>query len=481
MKKLLIKLFGVVASALLLAITVATLVRHQLVRNHGASVEETTGVLSYLSPTAHWLAGLPQNLYHSLTNPFSFQFIVEDRFPGYTGFVGEPNQQERYLLQSRVDGDMSRPVVELVDLRTFEVQHTWIPDLQAFADIWNNETDKLNDSPLTIDPSSDLIVHPMIVSGDLVFNAEHSTMKRVDACSNLVWQAVPTPHEVFHHSIQADIDGNLWSLGANFHRLHPGAMDGFVGRYYEDHSIVKLHPSGEVLFAKSISDILTENGLGYLMWGHHYAAYTGDWLHANEVEPANSDTKYWRKGDVLISLLSPSLVLLYRPSTNKLIWHSIGYAYAQHDPNFVDDSRISIFDNNTPYGSRPTPLVDDTVVDESVWSSEHSQVIVYDFATQKYSSYLNDSLREQNVQGYNQSRSDILPNGDLFVEETPNSRILYFNADGSLRWSHVNRANNGNIYTIGWSRILYRDHDIEMVRDFLKNKDELLAACKEPN
>ena len=31
--------------------------------------------------------------------------------------------------------------------------------------------------------------------------------------------------------------------------------------------------------------------------------------------------------------------------------------------------------------------------------------------------------------------SEILPNGDLIVEESYYGRTLYFNADGSLRWS----------------------------------------------
>ena len=337
-----------------------------------------------------------------------------------------------------------------------------------------------DDASETIDTSSDLLYHPMMVSNDLVFVANFGTLKKVNACSNLVWQIMPAPSETFHHSVEVDLESNVWSLSEDPHRVHPVVEAGVAGKAYRDQSIVKVSPNGEILFAKSISDILLENGLGYLLWGTHFAAYTRDWIHANEVQPADTDTEYWKKGDVLISLHTPSLVLLYRPSNNKLIWHSLGYVTAQHDPNFVDGSRISIFDNNTPYGPRPTPPVDETVVEDSVWSTEHSQVIVYDFATQQYSSYLNDSMREHNVQGYNQSRSDILPDGDLFVEETPNSRILYFNADGSLRWSHVNRATDGNVYALGWSRILYRDREISMVQDFLKNKDELLAACTKP-
>ena len=72
-------------------------------------------------------------------------------------------------------------------------------------------------------------------------------------------------------------------------------------------------------------------------------------------------------------------------------------------------------------------------------------------------------------------RGKILLNGDLFVEETSQGRALYFNADGSLRWTFVNRANNGNIYRLGWSRILYSEEDIQNVNNFLNKK----GTCNE--
>jgi len=39
-----------------------------------------------------------------------------------------------------------------------------------------------------------------------------------------------------------------------------------------------------------------------------------------------------------------------------------------------------------------------------------------------------------------------------------------------LRWTHVNRADNGNVYAIGWSRILYTQDDIQTVNNFIANK-----------
>ena len=68
------------------------------------------------------------------------------------------------------------------------------------------------------------------------------------------------------------------------------------------------------------------------------------------------------------------------------------------------------------------------------------------------------------------STSQILPNGDLFVEETNFGRSLYFDSDGSLRWTHLNRAQNGKVYYVSWSRMLYSARDIRMVNNFLNSK-----------
>ena len=478
MQKLLTRLAGLTTGILLLAMAAGALVRYEMTRPITAQDE---GVLSYLTPGVLWLAQLPKHLYLSLTSPFTFNLVVPDRFPGLSGFVGDPNEDERYLLLSRADGNTGQGIVELIDLRTFEVQHTWRPDLPAFVDAWNERAAENNESNRFIEPF-ELAYHPMMVDDGLVFNADYSTMRKVDACSQPVWQITPTPNDWFHHSIDVDIDGNIWSLGNDRNRTNPSVVDSSASRPYWDDTIVKLNSEGEVQFTKSISDILTENDLGYLIWGTQFSTYLVDWLHANDLQPAYSDTKYWKKGDVLISLRTPSLVLLYRPSNNKLIWHSVGYTHAQHDVDFVDSSRISVFDNDSRFNVRKLEaLKDPRVVDETVWGEGNSQVIVYDFATQQYSSYLNESLRVHEVRTPTQGRSEILPNGDLYVEETDYGRTLYFNADGSLRWVHVNRSKNGKPYYVGWSRILYRDHEIELVRDFLVQKDQLLSSCQNPS
>ena len=64
-------------------------------------------------------------------------------------------------------------------------------------------------------------------------------------------------------------------------------------------------------------------------------------------------------------------------------------------------------------------------------------------------------------------RSQILPNGDLLVEQTQSGRLLYYDGLGSLQWQHVNRASDGRVYPIRWSRLLYENDDLENVDSLL--------------
>ena len=90
-----------------------------------------------------------------------------------------------------------------------------------------------------------------------------------------------------------------------------------MGENYSDDAIVKLSAEGNILFEKSVSQIFIENGLKYLLFGHGNS-YQNDPIHLNVIQPVNSDGEYWKKGDVFLSLRSQSMVLLYRPSTNKI-------------------------------------------------------------------------------------------------------------------------------------------------------------------
>jgi hypothetical protein len=435
--------------SILFAIGFGVLVRQELVGTIKAG---------WISKTALILAEIPVNIKKIFVN----DLLLEDRFPYLDGFNGTPNSEESYILLSRYDGDLKEGVVELVDLTNFEILHTWNPDIDAF-----NKTVKQVDEFKYLKRDSNnirhLLLHPLLLQDGGLLSANYAPLRKLDPCSNLIFE---NSRNRFHHSIETDIDGNIWLPSHLYPQSLPIEKVGRdileEGGFFDD-ALVKLSPEGEILFEKSVSQIFIDNGLEYLLFSIGDRHFDVDPIHLNDIQPVNFDGEFWKKGDVFLSLRHQSMVLLYRPSTNEIIWKGTGASFHQHDVDILDNHRISIFNNNSK------DFVDGDVVDG------HNEVIVYNFKTNEYSSYLKDSLIEHDVRTITEGRSEILTNDDLFVEESNYSRTLYFNKDGSLRWTHVNRADNGNVYRVGWSRILYTEEDIQTVNNFLNNK----GTCNE--
>ena len=442
-------LYLTILLSILFAIGFGVLVRQELVGNIKAG---------WVSKTALTLAEIPV----SIKSIFEDAMVVEDRFPNLDGFNGTPNSEETYLLLSRYDGDLQEGVVELVDLRTFEILHIWNPDIDAFNNLVE-QVDEFKYLERDKNNKRSLLLHPKLTKdGGLLFQFT-TPLRKIDACSDLIFQNTT---DEFHHSIETDIDGNIWAPTSIYPQSLPiekvGRDLGLDGGFYDD-AIVKLSPDGEILFEKSVSQIFIDNGLEYLLFSVGDRLFDTDPVHLNDIKPVNFDGEFWKKGDIFLSLRHQSMVLLYRPATNEIIWKGTGPFFHQHDVDILDKNRISIFNNNSK------DLVDNDVVDG------YNEVIIYDFETNEYSSYLKDSLIENEVRTITQGRSEIHTNGDLFIEESNYGRILYFNADGSLKWTHVNRENDGNVYRGGWSRILYTQEDIKMVNNFLTNR----GTCNE--
>ena len=442
-------LYLVILLGIPITIAFGTVVNYQ-------NILETRRGWGNITKTVVFLADLPSMFKNIL---FDNPHKVQDRFPLLGGFNGTPNSSESYLLLSRYEGDLKEGIVELVDLTNFRVLHTWNPDIDKFNRLIK-KTDEFKYLNRDKNNSRSILRHPILfIDGSLVFQST-SPIRKIDACSNLVFQ---NTHDIFHHSIEKDIEGNIWVPSSLYPQSLPVEK---VGRDikedsgFVDDAIVKLSADGEILFEKSVSQIFIDNGLEYLLFASRNWEFTQDPIHLNDIQPVDFDGEFWKKGDLFLSLRHQSMVLLYRPSTNKIIWKGIGPFFHQHDVDILNSHSISVLNNNSKYFANAGGGVVD----------EHNEVLIYDFKTNEYSSYLNESLIKNNVKTNTQGRSQILPNGDLILEETNFGRTLYFNSDGSLRWTHVNRADIDKVYEVGWSRILYNDEDIQIVNKFLQSR-----------
>jgi len=415
--------------------------------------------ISYLTKPAARIARLPEKLaYHIFKNN---PFIVSDpwdekrKFNDQTGFVGAPNFKESYILLSTYDGNLEDGKVELIDLTNFKVLHTWNPDINAFNDLVDN-IEKFKYLNRDDHDSRKILMHPNLTNDFGLLFGWNAPIRKIDACSDLIFQ---NTHNRFHHSIELDVEGNIWAPTL---MTPPSLPFEKVGNSFKDDAIVKMSAEGDIIFEKSVARIFIENGLEYLLFSIGGKGgnenFNTDPTHLNDIQPVDFDGNHWKKGDVFLSLRNLSMVLLYRPSTNEIIWKGTGPFSQQHDVDILDDHRISVFNNNTKIFKNGSVV------------NGNNEVIIYDFDTNEYSFYLKESLIENDVRTIYQGTCQILTNGDLFVEETLGGRTLYFNADGSLRWSHVNSADDGSLYHVGWSRILYTQDEIMLVKKFLGTK-----------
>ncbi len=392
-----------------------------------------------LSDAAVAIAEIPQTVSRMLgpdtrltvQNPGRF----DGRPAGWTLADGMPAAAlQGYLLVSRYDGGRKRNVIELLSLADWKVAHRWIPEAsELLADA--ARTSAFGDYS-TWSSRYFRGIHPILTDdGGIIFKDHFSPLFRVDACAQRVWM---NDGRMFHHSTERDADGNFWVPAL----VEPHSIKRVREDFQED-QIVKVGPDGAVLFEKSVAQMLLGAGLDWMIFTN--GEYRFDPMHLNDIEPALSDGPYWKKGDLFLSLRTLSTIVQYRPSTDEIIWWKSGPWMAQHDVDILDDRRIAVFDNNAQTRGG------ETFVEGS------SEVMVYDFSTGEIESPLLQPMRENNIKTFFAGLYTALPGGYSLVEDATDARLMIFDPSGSVAADFVNRAEDGRIYHLGWSRFVDKE------------------------
>ncbi|SPH18098.1 hypothetical protein DEA8626_01628 [Defluviimonas aquaemixtae] len=353
---------------------------------------------------------------------------------GWTFPAGEEaGKLDSYLLLSRYDGDRNRHVVELVDLSDHTVRHTWWPDAdEMLADV-PQDSDVINYSRWSTLEYE--VVHPLLTPvGDLLIKDHQTPVTRIDHCARPVWQ---NAESYYHHSTELGPEGAMWLPS----RIVPAPEK--HGRHFFVDGLAEVTLDGELLREISLPGLLERNGMMATMFTA--GSYVDDPLHLNDIQPVMADGPYWKRGDLFLSMRHRSLVLLYRPSEDRVIWHKQGPWLAQHDVDILDDRRIAIFNNNTYNRGQGSFILG------------ANEINVYDFATDEVSSPFKEALAEMESLTLTEGLFDLTADGSAIVEEENSGRILIFAPDGRPVAEFVNRAeDDGAVYGLGWSRLITR-------------------------
>ncbi len=403
-----------------------------------------------LGPTIVNIASAPktlQELYRDMRDPVrSLVTRQPKRFPGETGFSFSYAPGSRpdapYLLLNRYDAENAISVSELVDLNSQEILQSWRYDVDP---IWSEigfESD-LIDLRASYGTRRFRGIHADLTpAGTVTVQSMNSPLLNYDVCGALNW--VEDSH-IYHHSIERDADGNYWVPAI----LEPKTVD-VGGADFQDDALIQVSPEGEVLFEKSLFTIFLENGLDYLLYGEGFARY--DPIHLNDIQPVFEDGVLWKKGDLWLSMRHQSMIMLYRPETNEVLWWRMGPWMLQHDVNLLDDRRISVFDNAArPVGTEKWRVEDSNrmfIVDVTL-PHDHPDALA---------EHATEAFRALKLKTETQGRGRILENGEIFVEESNYGRAVAFAPDGTVAWQYINRPTaQDRSFNLHWSRIVDRE------------------------
>jgi hypothetical protein len=360
----------------------------------------------YLAPTARTAGGV------TVLDPAAAS-------PGYT-----------FLTMYR-DGRYGASLVDL-EGRTL---HTW--DV-AFSDAFP-EPKHLEVVP----PDADVSIHgsQLLPNGDVILSFGLLGAARIDRCSRVLWTVPAATHHAIDHLPNGDTlmvaSRKRWAAEARFPRLAPGP----AGYIWED-TVLRVRPDGSVAEEVSVLDVLYGSGWQAVLFvgaATDSGIRDDDPLHLNDVDVLRAGMAeafpMFEAGDVMLSLRNVNTVLVVDGRTWRVKWSMTGPFLMQHDPDFLPNGNILVFDNRitgeTPEFGYSRVLEMDAATREVVWSYE---------GTDEEPLYTDSGGGQQ-----------LLPNGNVLVVESRGGRVFEV-ARGSgnrIVWEYVNLQEEGLVGQIG--------------------------------
>lgn len=243
-------------------------------------------------------------------------------------------------------------------------------------------------------------------NGDILGIYSGVGLVKLNARSEILW-AKPIRA---HHDLAVDPDGDIWVLTREPHmipRLNEEApiLEDFVTR---------MAPDGKI--KKTFSLLAAFEGTEFeKSW--RTARRAGDLLHTNALYVLDGRgaerLPALAKGNLLVSMPIPNLVVVVNPETEKVVWAGKGDFLRQHDAQILETGNLLLFDN-VGLGKRSRALEIDPATMENVW---------------EYRGDSDDPLYSEFIGAVQR-----LPNGNTLITESENGRVIEVTPDGKVVW-----------------------------------------------
>lgn len=307
-------------------------------------------------------------------------------------------------------------------------------------------------------------IHGALITPDgaVVFNYEYAGTVRLSRCGALDW----TLAHPSHHSVEPAEAGGYWIGGRRYFVADPAdPMRHFppftrlrnAGPFSDD-MILRLDDQGRIVTARSLMRLLYDNGLEPVLTatGENFrrgSRWGTELLHLNKIAelPAALAPAFpmFQAGDLMISLREYNLIAVIDPDDWRVKWHQTGPWRRQHDPEFLPDGRIAVFDNGLYHNSLTpgAPIGPDAAF--------ASRVLTIDPADRSirtvYGGRPGQPLRSM-IRG----KIDPTAAGGFLITEFEGGRAFEIDAQGRTLWEYINRYDADRVAEVTEAR-LYRE------------------------
>lgn len=416
-----------------------------------------------LKDITYFLATIPSTFNQIINNPNiltnlkNFEHpdkpVPKEDYKNLNTEINKDYKKDLLIVIPRYNNNIKQSQVDIYDLLSHKIIHTYTHDIESMNKLvdetqYENENNSINHSKIRFQYR-----HPIILEdGSLISKGEYGPLFKINECGLIKWI---NDTDLFHHSIEFDNDKNfIWVPSV----LRPNSeivLLNTKGRNIHDDAITKVDINdGKIVFQKSVLEILIKNDI----LNDRFIFSLTDPIHLNDIEIARNDSLFWNKGDLFLSLRNLSSIVQYRPSTDEVINYIKGPFYAQHDIDFISNSKISIFNNNVKTLKKADDGLNLFHEDDYL-----SQVLEYNFVDKKFSKILKKTIKKYSFKN-NGILIDFTPEKDFLLEDPDSGLLIMGDKDENINFQLVNKDFNDDIYFFSWSRLIQNLNIVQSIR-----------------
>jgi len=307
----------------------------------------------------------------------------------------------------------------LIDLEG-KIRHTWHLDYNKIITPEERRSSLTHESrvywrPARVFPNGDLLVMVELTR----LTPQGLALVRLDRDSRPLWIF----HGSVHHDFDIAADGKIYVLGQGLRAAAPAGIR-LRGPLIDERLFV-LSPAGKLLRDFSLLDAFAGTPYAQLVNAiQGDVRYDkGDYLHSNNLEIADAATAarfdFVSEGQVLLSMRNLRALALLDMQSEKIVWVRRGSWFQQHDPDFLANGNLLLFDNKGDWerGGKSRVLEYDPTTEAIVWQYPGPK-----------GGWLWSAAR---------SEQQRLPNGNTLINENEGGRLLEVTVDGDLAWEYI--------------------------------------------